>query len=335
MQRTIFRLFLVMLLSVLLITAACNSNDDDDDNDSVEADDDVTDDDAGDDDAIDDDNDVTDDDVADDDVADDDVTDDDVTDDDVVDDDSTDDDTGDDDTVVDCNAVITRTPYLQNAATDGMTVMWQTNKKGNTIVQYGATEALGQQVVNNELTRTHEIRITGLEPETKYYYKAISCEDESAVTTMTTAPLTDTPFTFAAYGDNRSYPEQHRLVVESMIDAAPDFIITVGDIIEDGWVPGQYDSQFFQPLADLIDHTPIYISIGNHEAESAFYYTSFSFPEDNSAYSFTYGNTFFIGFNSNRPYTPAWWQYAWLEQQLDSAEAEAAEFIIVYCHHPA
>jgi len=104
--------------------------------------------------------------------------------------------------------------------------------------------------------------------------------------------------------------------------------------VASGWDFPQYEEQFFGPLADLIDHTPIYVSIGNHEAESPWYYTSFSFPEDPSDYSFTYGNVFFIAFNSNRPWTPPWPQYQWLENTLNSQEATDAEFIVVFCHHP-
>ncbi|HPQ71400.1 MAG TPA: metallophosphoesterase family protein [bacterium] len=319
MKRTRNWLLLLAVMMLLLSPLACGDDDDDnDDNDDNDDTDDDNDDDA-------------DDDTLDDDTLDDDT----LVDDDTLDDDTLDDDTGDDDTSTVCCASITRQPYLQHVTQTSIRIMWFSRNEGDTKVEWGPTEDLGQEVYINERTHHHLAEITGLEPETTYYYRAVTCDNPSAVSTFTTAPLVDTPFSYAVYGDNRTFPEDHRAVAEQMLVAAPDIILNVGDIITHGWTFSQFDTEFFEPLVDLIDHTPIYISIGNHEGEAPYYYRSFSYPGSNSKFSFTYGNTFFIAFNSNRPHFPGSPQFIWLQEQLASDEALDAEFIIVFCHHPA
>lgn len=51
---------------------------------------------------------------------------------------------------------------------------WATSREANTTVEYGKTEELGK-LISNPLTTyvtDHEIAVTGLDPSTKYYYKA-------------------------------------------------------------------------------------------------------------------------------------------------------------------
>ncbi|HPM78092.1 MAG TPA: fibronectin type III domain-containing protein, partial [bacterium] len=268
MKRTQSWLLLLAVMTLLFSLPVCDDDDDDNDDDSMPTDDDSSDDDAGDDDTLDDD--TTDDDTGDDDTLDDDTLDDDTVDDDTLDDDTTDDDTGDDDTSTTCYASITRQPYLQHVTQTSIRIMWFSRNEGDTKVEWGPTEDLGQEVYLDERTHHHLAEITGLEPETTYYYRAVTCDNPSAVSTFTTAPATDTPFTYAVYGDNRTFPENHRAVAEQMLAAAPDIVLSVGDIITHGWTFSQFDSEFFEPLADLIDHTPIYISIGNHEGEAPY-----------------------------------------------------------------
>ena len=73
-------------------------------------------------------------------------------------------------------------PYLQNPVGNGITVMWETTVPSYCWVEYGTdTTRLervrmivdGQVVCNNKL---HKIRIDGLQPGQKYYYRVCSQE---------------------------------------------------------------------------------------------------------------------------------------------------------------
>jgi Calcineurin-like phosphoesterase/Purple acid Phosphatase, N-terminal domain len=328
-----------LLLFVLGCLMSCSGNgDDDDDNDSGGIDDDdSTDDDT---------NDDADDDVNDDSINDD-VDDDSVDDDTMGDDDSADDDTeGDDDdtapSTVDCEPYgygdapnIIRGPYLQHVTKTTMRIMWQTDRDSNSIVRFGATEDLGFFQCDLEPVRKHEVEVEKLEADSSYFYSVRSDGVQSDTNTFATAPNEDSPFSFVVYGDNRTLPQEHALVVGGITAESPDLVLNVGDIVESGWSFWQYDQQFFNQTGDLMKTTPFYVSIGNHEDESYFYYQLFSFPGNELWYSFDYGNSRFIALNSNWNYTQGTLQYNWFENQLQTAQADQLEWLFVYCHHPA
>lgn len=73
-------------------------------------------------------------------------------------------------------------PYLQNPVGNGITVMWETTVPAYCWVEYGTdttqlkrarTIVDGQVVCNNYL---HKVRIDGLQPGQKYYYRVCSQE---------------------------------------------------------------------------------------------------------------------------------------------------------------
>lgn len=71
-----------------------------------------------------------------------------------------------------------RTPYLQNLSPDGVTIMYQTDALCHSVVEYGtdttttltsARQLLaGQEVVHD---RCHQVRLDGLAPGAKYFYR--------------------------------------------------------------------------------------------------------------------------------------------------------------------
>ena len=66
---------------------------------------------------------------------------------------------------------VKRGPYLQVATPTSVIVRWMTASSNDTKVAYGTTEgALTQNVSNGTGTKDHEITVTGLSPDTKYFY---------------------------------------------------------------------------------------------------------------------------------------------------------------------
>jgi phosphodiesterase/alkaline phosphatase D-like protein len=68
-------------------------------------------------------------------------------------------------------------PVLTNPAPDGVTVLWATNAPSTGFVEYGETEKLGQTArgivegLAPFVERHMKIRIDGLKPGTKYFYR--------------------------------------------------------------------------------------------------------------------------------------------------------------------
>ena len=230
---------------------------------------------------------------------------------------------------------IIRGPYLQHVTKTTMRILWQTNRPSNSVVRFGTTNQLGFFQCDLEAKRYHEMEIDKLSAETAYHYAVRSDGAQSEAYNFSTAPNESTPFSFAVYGDNRTIPANHQLVVNAIELEAPDFVVNVGDIVENGWLYGEFDLQFFNQVGALATTTPFYVAIGNHEGESPLYYSYFSFPGNERWYSFDYGDSRHIVLNSNWRYVQGSLQYKWFEQELQKAQADQVEWLFTHCHHPA
>jgi Icc-related predicted phosphoesterase len=149
---------------------------------------------------------------------------------------------------------IFRTPvYLQNPATDAMTVMWHTRVPCHSWLEYGVDSlnmqrvqnwVEGEAVANNTLNR---ICLTGLKPGTRYYYRVYSREitlyqpykkefGETAsgkLASFTTFNDKNTNFTAVIFNDlHDSYPLFDKLY-QQVKDIPYDIVFFNGDCIAD------------------------------------------------------------------------------------------------------
>ena len=228
-----------------------------------------------------------------------------------------------------CNR-ITIEPYLQNVGEEHITIMWKTSKESQSRVDYGITQDLNLFALDEKKVDSHEITLSRLKPKTLYYYK-ISSGISTKEGTFFTGVDYDAPFRFAVYGDSRSIPDMHKKIVQGILVQNPDFILHVGDIVSDGLKGDKWEKQFFKPLSEVIAHIPIFPSLGNHEKNSEFYFRYFSLPNNESWYSFDYGNSHFVALDSNSPYKRGSKQYRWLKQDLRKSKAQ---WKFVFFHHP-
>jgi len=68
-------------------------------------------------------------------------------------------------------AEIIRGPYLQKATPSSMVIKWRTEEESPSIVNYGLSNGfLPLNYTNETLTTEHEVELTGLSPNTFYYY---------------------------------------------------------------------------------------------------------------------------------------------------------------------
>ena len=69
------------------------------------------------------------------------------------------------------SAQVVRGPYLQQGTDDSVIIKWRTNVPTDSRVQYGTSLAnLDSMTDDNNVDTEHEIQLTGLNPETTYYY---------------------------------------------------------------------------------------------------------------------------------------------------------------------
>ena len=94
--------------------------------------------------------------------------------------------------------VLTTILQQTNITTTGFTVGFTTQNPGNTIIQYGLTNALGSEVSSASFTTNHTVNLTGLTPATLYYVKGYSIN----------AAGTDTSFSYTQIMGTQSLSSQ-------------------------------------------------------------------------------------------------------------------------------
>ena len=68
-------------------------------------------------------------------------------------------------------ATVVRGPYLQSASSDSITVRWRTDTATDSRVLYGTSSgSLTSSASNATSTTEHIVKLTGLSPNTKYFY---------------------------------------------------------------------------------------------------------------------------------------------------------------------
>lgn len=195
------------------------------------------------------------------------------------------------------DAALGRGPYLQSVTTDSIVVVWETNLAADGRVDYGLTADLGMSRTDPIPTAHHAITLTGLLPQTRYYYQASSGGSPMGPVSSfrTAAPAgSGMPFSFAVFGDTRSNLLAHQKVVSRIVALAPDFALHTGDMVAAGSNASQW-SEFFAIERDLVRQVPLFAVLGNHEENHANYFEAFQLPNNERWYAFHYGPVHFIG----------------------------------------
>lgn len=238
---------------------------------------------------------------------------------------------------------IIRGPYLGNVTKTSIVVSWETIGHSDGVVEYATADqyiasegAYDQKTRGSEDVKNHNVTLKDLAPSTLYHYRVVSGIDRSKDSTFHTAVEPSEPFTLAVYGDTRTNPLDHLAVVNRIIEHEPNLVLNTGDLVTYGHLLSLWDA-FFYITRDLMRNVPYYPVLGNHEDNAQYYYDFFHLPEGGGKeneqwYSFDYGNTHFVGLDSN--VIDSQEQLAWLESDLAQA-AGKAQWIFVTFHHAA
>jgi len=221
-------------------------------------------------------------------------------------------------------------PFTVNVTGRTATVVWIVQTGEATLTAQGNTE-----VKTVPTLRAEKIVFTSLKPGTEFSYKVPGHELSGS---FKTAPSGDQPFEFVLYGDNRTRPDAHKMVIEAVLaHSHPDFVVQTGDMVADGADASLWPT-FFSIERELLRHVAFYPSLGNHEHNATDYYDFFQAAP---YYSFDWGKAHFAIFNSDLANAApteagrqAFWkeQTAWLEDDL--RKSQGATFRFVAAHHP-
>jgi hypothetical protein len=261
--------------------------------------------------------------------------------------------------------LMTRIPYLQGAGQNTMNVCWHDTASLGTKVEYGLDSTAlnlvtaGTSEIISDPYRWHTVKLTGLQTNTRYFYRVASGKGTSGVYSFKTLP--DVAYTgkmrFVILSDTHA---SDTTMAGKVLRAARDKIATLygpdienhvngifhsGDITVSGNVPAEYSTEYFQPLAALSSNLPTMVVAGNHEGESPYFYKYLKL-EDQSAYpagnalnekiwQMRVGNSLFIGLNTNIIDQYGTLEANWLNTKLKETENDASiDFVFLFMHHP-
>lgn len=236
--------------------------------------------------------------------------------------------------------VVDRYNVVQRPTENGATIAWRTASSSIGTIHWG-TEAFNLTNTETEsgATQKHFFDITGLEPNTQYFYQTTTDGGfVSAIDYFHTAKTdTDRNFSFLHYGDCGYNNTIQTDIAALMIADSTDFGVVAGDV--DQGNGDKYDEVFFDPYKDLLKNACQYTCIGNHDTYAdgaATYIDAFYLPSNNPQqseryYSYTWGNAKFICLDANIGYQIGTEQHDWM---LDELKCNDRQWLFVFFHQP-
>jgi hypothetical protein len=290
-----------------------------------------------------------------------------------------------------------RAPYLQLATPQSMVIVWRTEGEMDPMVRYGrSVDRLDQQVEaaaivtrvalttnkaelkkledqKPELFRLpklhsapaglfqYEARLTGLKPETRYYYAVYDgprrLTEEDASYRFTTHPPKgqSRPMRIWVVGDSGTGREPQQNVHTAMTnwvaeDRRPiDFYLHLGDMAYQRGRDVEFQTRFFEMYEPTLRNVVCWPTMGNHEGGTSKgtngvgpYYDAYVCPTRGEAggvptgteafYSFDYGRAHFICLDSHDlDRKPTGLMARWLKLDMERTKAD---WLIAFFHHP-
>ncbi|MCW1884782.1 fibronectin type III domain-containing protein [Luteolibacter flavescens] len=259
-------------------------------------------------------------------------------------------------------------PYLQTPRPDSIWVSWWTNADAQTHVDFGTAADALTRTATSAPTRMgtnytyHCVRLTGLQPDTYYYYKARTENVTSEVFRFRTPKAIGTgtgKFRVLIIGDNqvidpaqRRYErlvERAKKKIEDLysvpIEEAIDLVLMPGDQVDVGTLE-HYRHLHFKFCGWISPNIPIMTTIGNHETYSdpglANYKAIFRYddltcagvssPDPEVYYAYQLANIAFVHTSSEHITTA---QTTWVQDIVTASDSAAnVDWMISLCHKP-
>ncbi|MFV0391728.1 MAG: fibronectin type III domain-containing protein [Paludibacteraceae bacterium] len=248
------------------------------------------------------------------------------------------------------------TPYLQNASTTAMTIMCETDISQAVTVLYGTTatsldnEAISttEQTIGYN-TYVHKTRLSGLTPNTTYYYEV--SVDGFTSETLSFKTFTDddnASFTVGMWSDSHQAVPWKYMADYMVNDLGVDFGFNSGDLSNTGSIRGDLTNVFLPHVCQGVgSRIPFFSALGNHDVGTEnvnwkggdlirqYLDSPAEVNSDTNAFSGSFlmmhSNVAFISIDwtrMNADLQPG----AWLETTLQRSDVQNARFRFIFIH---
>lgn len=258
-----------------------------------------------------------------------------------------------------------RYPYLQSVDRNRAIVMWTFPTPGSGVVQYSTDKSYSRsataqskpfppsQTGQTAAYTQYEAELTGLAPNTTYFYRAtVDGRNQTPTDELSFRTAGPGPFSFLVFGDTGQATTDQlnvatRMSFEFPISGAggPALVLHTGDIAYYSGTFDQFENNYFGYYFNMMRRVPFFPAPGNHE-----YVTPGALPflavhsmpagrapaaDRGRYYSFDWGNVHFICLDSNDPLlkadTGTGKMFEWLEDDL---QRTTQFWRVAYWHHP-
>lgn len=265
------------------------------------------------------------------------------------------------------SGTLTRGPYLNQNNENSIVVRWRSSQSVVGAVRYGDSPTALTSITSEAATATdHVVRLTGLTPNTRYYYSVGSASDTLAGgdlehtfrTSPTPGTATDTRiWVVGDCGRGSTFQREVRDAYYTWTGSrVPDLCLMLGDNAYNSGTDTEYQTGFYNIYPTYFRKMPVWSTLGNHDANNGStsttanfpYFDMFTFPTNGECggvpsgteryHSFDYGNVHVINLDSQASSRNTIEQNgadgpmaAWLRQDL---AATTKTWILAIFHHP-
>ncbi|MCA1622785.1 MAG: metallophosphoesterase [Acidobacteria bacterium] len=256
--------------------------------------------------------------------------------------------------------LVARGAYLQMGTANAMTIRWRTNTATDSRVQFGTIQgALSSTVDDANVTTEHEIRLTNLTANTKYFYsigsttQILAGNDANHFFRTSPNPGQAAPYRIWILGDSGTADANAQAVRNAYLNyngsTYTNLLLMLGDNAYQNGTDAEYQAAVFDMYPTVLRQTPLWSTIGNHDTANSTappsslpYFQMFTLPTSAEAggvasgtekyYSFNYGNIHFVcldSMTSSRATNGA--MLTWLQNDLAQ---NIQPWVVAFWHHP-
>ena len=217
---------------------------------------------------------------------------------------------------------------------DNPVVWYDTTDYGQNYMSYANSRGVDRAVTYKDMENRF-VHLSGLTPNTNYYFVIHDSEGTSQRFWFRTAPNDNSRLSIIAGGDSRNNRTPRRAANLLVSKLKPHAVLFGGDMTDDStdleW------KKWFDDWQDTIASDgrmfPIVPTRGNHE-DPTDVYNLFDTPNADSYYALTFGNDLFRTYTLNSEISVFGDQLTWLQNDLDSPAGTNATWKAAQYHRP-
>ncbi|MBP2832983.1 fibronectin type III domain-containing protein [Aquimarina sp. U1-2] len=220
---------------------------------------------------------------------------------------------------------------LRDSPATSIVIGWDQTSGSTPVVYYGTTDygtnytsypnsKVPDRTVSYKGMNNTFARLTGLTPNTAYYFVIHDSEGTSERFWFKTAPADNSRLSFVAGGDSRNNRTPRQNANRLVAKLKPHAVLFGGDMTN-GDSNGEWRDWFNDWQLTIADDNrmfPIVATRGNHEDSNNSVYHLFDVPSANIYYAITFGNNLVRTYTLNTEISITGNQTTWLQNDLDA-----------------